>query len=167
MTKKCYLKRCHWEKALFNAGWSTLVARWTHDPKVGGSIPPPATILEEWQSLAYCDCFENSWTKSSGGSNPSSSALWQCSVMGSREFEALEREGSIPSVATKSMLSCSCPFKGFHLWGYSSIGRAPVLQTEGRGFDSLYLHEGNFYISERILLRTCTTKKHLQILQPD
>src|SRR5260370_28751194 len=27
-----------------NAGWSSLVARWAHNPKVGGSNPPPATI---------------------------------------------------------------------------------------------------------------------------
>ena len=26
------------------AGWSSLVARWAHNPKVGGSNPPPATI---------------------------------------------------------------------------------------------------------------------------
>ena len=25
------------------AGWSSLVARWAHNPKVGGSNPPPAT----------------------------------------------------------------------------------------------------------------------------
>jgi hypothetical protein len=28
------------------AGWSSLVARWAHNPKVGGSNPPPATILK-------------------------------------------------------------------------------------------------------------------------
>ena len=28
-----------------NAGWSSLVARWAHNPKVGGSNPPPATNL--------------------------------------------------------------------------------------------------------------------------
>src|SRR5450631_3077358 len=28
-----------------NAGWSSLVARWAHNPKVGGSNPPPATKL--------------------------------------------------------------------------------------------------------------------------
>ena len=27
-----------------SAGWSSLVARWAHNPKVGGSNPPPATI---------------------------------------------------------------------------------------------------------------------------
>jgi hypothetical protein len=27
----------------FHAGWSSLVARWAHNPKVGGSNPPPAT----------------------------------------------------------------------------------------------------------------------------
>src|ERR1022692_3180367 len=25
------------------AGWSSLIARWAHNPKVGGSNPPPAT----------------------------------------------------------------------------------------------------------------------------
>src|SRR5271156_5007573 len=32
--RRCYHK---------NAGWSSLVARWAHNPKVGGSNPPPAT----------------------------------------------------------------------------------------------------------------------------
>ena len=27
------------------AGWSSPVARWAHNPKVGGSNPPPATTL--------------------------------------------------------------------------------------------------------------------------
>ena len=26
-----------------DAGWSSPVARWAHNPKVGGSNPPPAT----------------------------------------------------------------------------------------------------------------------------
>ena len=28
-----------------DAGWSSPVARWAHNPKVGGSNPPPATSL--------------------------------------------------------------------------------------------------------------------------
>src|SRR6185295_8579060 len=32
------------------AGWSSLVARWAHNPKVGGSNPPPATKLSSSQS---------------------------------------------------------------------------------------------------------------------
>ena len=41
--------RCPNTKAAFfrcyddPAGWSSLVARWAHNPKVGGSNPPPAT----------------------------------------------------------------------------------------------------------------------------
>ena len=35
-------RRCYHEFA----GWSSLVARWAHNPKVGGSNPPPATILK-------------------------------------------------------------------------------------------------------------------------
>ena len=31
-----------------SAGWSSLVARWAHNPKVGGSNPPPATNLFNW-----------------------------------------------------------------------------------------------------------------------
>jgi hypothetical protein len=44
---------CDWRLAKFDgtprgcydrtAGWSSLVARWAHNPKVGGSNPPPAT----------------------------------------------------------------------------------------------------------------------------
>jgi hypothetical protein len=30
------------------AGWSSLVARWAHNPKVGGSNPPPATNKINW-----------------------------------------------------------------------------------------------------------------------
>src|SRR5690348_14003305 len=42
------------------AGWSSLVARWAHNPKVGGSNPPPATneIINigdsKMGSLFYC-----------------------------------------------------------------------------------------------------------------
>ena len=32
------------------AGWSSLVARWAHNPKVVGSNPAPATILVPWCS---------------------------------------------------------------------------------------------------------------------
>jgi hypothetical protein len=37
-----------------NAGWSSLVARWAHNPKVGGSNPPPATNL--WFCTAKAAC---------------------------------------------------------------------------------------------------------------
>ena len=30
-------------KIFCDAGWSSQVARWAHNPKVGGSNPPPAT----------------------------------------------------------------------------------------------------------------------------
>ena len=35
------------------AGWSSLVARWAHNPKVVGSNPTPATPLSPCQSGAY------------------------------------------------------------------------------------------------------------------
>ena len=38
-TQRCYDR---------NAGWSSLVARWAHNPKVGGSNPPPATNSTVW-----------------------------------------------------------------------------------------------------------------------
>src|SRR5271157_2893166 len=35
-----------------SAGWSSLVARWAHNPKVGGSNPPPATkFLQKTRNL--------------------------------------------------------------------------------------------------------------------
>src|SRR5690242_15076495 len=41
-----------------NAGWSSLVARWAHNPKVAGSNPAPATKWERRpkakSSLFYC-----------------------------------------------------------------------------------------------------------------
>src|SRR3984885_2328388 len=40
------------------AGWSSLVARWAHNPKVGGSNPPPATnAIIRLRQLGTCnDC---------------------------------------------------------------------------------------------------------------
>src|SRR5262252_7766220 len=35
-----------------SAGWSSLVARWAHNPKVGGSNPPPAT-----KQVIECEAF--------------------------------------------------------------------------------------------------------------
>ena len=37
-----------------SAGWSSLVARWAHNPKVGGSNPPPATNLLKHHAFAFC-----------------------------------------------------------------------------------------------------------------
>ena len=42
------------------AGWSSLVARWAHNPKVGGSNPPPATNLFNHLALTTTE------TKASG-----------------------------------------------------------------------------------------------------
>ena len=40
-----------------NAGWSSLVARWAHNPKVGGSNPPPATnAIIELRGIWIFDC---------------------------------------------------------------------------------------------------------------
>ena len=30
-------------------------------------------------------------------------------------------------------------------WGCSSVGRAPALQAGGQGFESLHLHEDNYF----------------------
>src|SRR5579871_4074749 len=38
------------------AGWSSLVARWAHNPKVGGSNPPPATNLKLHKTQAFPQC---------------------------------------------------------------------------------------------------------------
>ena len=35
------------------AGWSSLVARWAHNPKVGGSNPPPATKFASIPSIQF------------------------------------------------------------------------------------------------------------------
>src|SRR4029077_5051471 len=51
------------------AGWSSLVARWAHNPKVGGSNPPPATNLKYLiinnlkirLTRKSCPCTVNSW----------------------------------------------------------------------------------------------------------
>ena len=38
---------------VFDAGWSSLVARRAHNPKVGGSNPPPATKFNPKKSNTY------------------------------------------------------------------------------------------------------------------
>ena len=35
----------------FTAGWSSLVARWAHNPKVVGSNPTPAIVRPQGKSL--------------------------------------------------------------------------------------------------------------------
>ncbi len=42
------IDRTHPVRYDVNAGWSSLVARWAHNPKVGGSNPPPATNQISW-----------------------------------------------------------------------------------------------------------------------
>ena len=37
-----------------------------------------------------------------------------------------------------------------HVWGCSSVGRAPALQAGGQGFESLHLHASN----EQCLIKT-------------
>ena len=37
----------------FDAGWSSLVARRAHNPKVVGSNPAPATIKKKGRSVSY------------------------------------------------------------------------------------------------------------------
>ena len=49
-----------------NAGWSSLVARWAHNPKVAGSNPAPATNPP---------CFSFIYTGNSRESVPSFSAI--------------------------------------------------------------------------------------------
>ena len=38
---------------IHDAGWSSPVARWAHNPKVGGSNPPPATKGGQRASFFY------------------------------------------------------------------------------------------------------------------
>ncbi len=45
------------------AGWSSLVARWAHNPKVTGSNPVPATILIADLRLRNADLFYNPKSK--------------------------------------------------------------------------------------------------------
>src|ERR1700752_2971403 len=40
------LTSCQTPRYDYDAGWSSLVARWAHNPKVGGSNPSPATNLK-------------------------------------------------------------------------------------------------------------------------
>ena len=45
-----------WYTNLFwDAGWSSPVARWAHNPKVGGSNPPPATTFQVFWDRVVTD----------------------------------------------------------------------------------------------------------------
>ena len=51
---KCYL----FERALHSAGWSSLVARRAHNPKVVGSNPAPATkMFQQVRTAKVLACF--------------------------------------------------------------------------------------------------------------
>ena len=53
----------------------------------------------------------------------------------------------------KSKVCCSILSELFeeaaHLWGCSSVGRAPALQAGGHGFESHHLHPETDYLVER------------------
>ena len=42
-----------WDVFDFDAGWSSPVARWAHNPKVAGSNPAPATTFFEISDLKF------------------------------------------------------------------------------------------------------------------
>jgi hypothetical protein len=68
-------------KTIIIAGWSSLVARRAHNPKVAGSNPVPATNLELWCRGLTCLPV----TQEIAGSNPVSSAIspsWAYSSVG-------------------------------------------------------------------------------------
>lgn len=46
-------KCCIFAPTKHDAGWSSPVARWAHNPKVGGSNPPPATKRRFLSLLFY------------------------------------------------------------------------------------------------------------------
>ena len=63
-----------------SAGWSSLVARWAHNPKVGGSNPPPATTYKFRQpkkTQNNSGCPKVSW-KPGRGCEPFGSCHSQC-----------------------------------------------------------------------------------------
>jgi hypothetical protein len=54
------------------AGWSSLVARWAHNPKVGGSNPPPATkkqLVTNSRRGLQCEMFRVEIVQLSGERN--------------------------------------------------------------------------------------------------
>src|ERR1035438_526462 len=66
------------------AGWSSLVARWAHNPKVGGSNPPPATkffnrlrVFEHRTKLPLTPNSQN-WLRRAGVPGQGASAAQRC-----------------------------------------------------------------------------------------
>src|ERR1700688_966031 len=85
-----------------SAGWSSLVARWAHNPKVGGSNPPPATNLTESQRLAgvprqaVLAFGKDLGKKISFPSHQKTRALWASSKEKNREVQCSHDEGFLP-----------------------------------------------------------------------
>ena len=46
-------KRLYIKRLIMIAGWSSLVARWAHNPKVVGSNPTPATIAGDRKIASF------------------------------------------------------------------------------------------------------------------
>ena len=85
-----------------NAGWSSLVARWAHNPKVGGSNPPPATKSTVW--FQWVEPISN-WL---GDSKPNFPAL----ILGFlyAKFYATPVKGTFRHSRPTSALSWELPF---------------------------------------------------------
>ena len=79
-----------------SAGWSSLVARWAHNPKVGGSNPPPATNFS-WSLIPQIRnrIKPNSGAASKPGRKPQS-RLFLAKFLAIRFGEALSHQRGNP-----------------------------------------------------------------------
>ena len=84
-------------RQLIIAGWSSLVARWAHNPKVVGSNPSPATMVPWCSGLSRLPV-----TQKIAGSNPVGTAIFLGFIAQSVEQRTENPcvAGSIPAGAT-------------------------------------------------------------------
>ena len=99
---------------LYIAGWSSLVARRAHNPKVVGSNPAPATKNKVSVHLSV-----KPWYKIN-------KALWS-SGLRHHPF----------TVVSRVRFPAGSPF----IWAHSSVGRAPALQAGGHRFEPYCAHQ--------------------------
>ena len=87
---------------LFIAGWSSLVARWAHNPEVVGSNPAPATMVPWCSGLSRLPV-----TQKIAGSNPVGTAIYFFGFIAQSVEQRTENPrvaGSIPAGATIMIL---------------------------------------------------------------
>ena len=121
-----------------------LVARWAHNPEVGGSSPPPATIMVPWCSWLT----RLPVTQKIAGSSPVGTAIIFFGSVAQSVEQGTENPcvaGSIPAGATifnlyihETCLTFEKVCEGYAL--VAQLDRVFGYEPKGQGFESLRAH---------------------------